>query len=336
MSERIVTGYRRLFEVRLLHHYWLDDGATLFDKIADQKKKQSRLLTYDARSFLAVAPTAATDTALSGYRCLFRQTALGFVVVASDATAVPADTVFEFVVSTRSAEVYGYTALTLQPRKIYEIYNSADEITYRYKENVPRLSNVTGATRGAGPATTLFLSREIPAQAPDDAVESLVLSAPALLQLTSDGPGAATRQLAAQAADFPLFVHQADVPAIVPPAGVVGAPPRGVRLHAGVTDDVFVLIRLRAVRADDDAFSFVDGAGVPKTPAPVYEVRFKNRSTLWKYFDKTTGAALSTEANPLPLTFFGNAGTKQKPSRGYVKPQTSGARITQLISEIYV
>ena len=58
-----------------------------------------------------------------------------------------------------------------------------------------------------------------------------------------------------------------------------------------------------------------------KTPSPVYQVRFKNRSTVWTYLDKQTGAVTSTEADPLPLTHFGNAGTKQKPSRG-----RSGAR----------
>ena len=31
MVERTRTAYRRLFEVRVLHHYWLDDGATTFD-----------------------------------------------------------------------------------------------------------------------------------------------------------------------------------------------------------------------------------------------------------------------------------------------------------------
>jgi len=44
----------------------------------------------------------------------------------------------------------------------------------------------------------------------------------------------------------------------------------------------------------------------------------------------------STEANPLPLTYFGNAGTKQKPSDGLVKAEKSGQKITRLVSEIYV
>ncbi len=336
MTERVGHRYQRLFEVRLLHHYWLDQGATVFDQIADQVAKDTRLLAYDMRPFLAVVPTAATEKGLRGYRCLFRETSLGFVVAAPEGAVIPADAIFEFVVSAKGSEVHSYTSLTLRPGGIYELFNTADEVLYRYKENVPLLSNLTGATRGAGPNTRLFLSREIPAQDANDPVESLVLSGSALLQLTSDGPGATLQQLAAQATDLPVFVHQADAPLIVPPAGLIGAPARGVRLSADVTDDVFALISVQAVRADNDAFSFVDGAGAPKASAPVYEVHFRNRSTLWTYLNKRTGAVDSTEANPLPLTFFGNAGTKQKPPRGFVKANVNGTQVAQLVSEIYV
>jgi hypothetical protein len=336
MTERIASRYRRLFEVRLLHHYWLDQGATVFDRIADPATKEARLLSYDMRAFLAVAPTAATEKSLSAQRCLFRETALGLVVAAPEQALIPADTVFEFVVATRDSELLDYTSLTLRPRRIHEIVDATDNVLYRYKENVPLLSNLTGATRGAGANTRLFLSREIPAQDAGDPIESLVLGGSALLQLTSDGPGASVQQIAAQSTDLPVFVHQADAPLIVAPAGLVDAPARGVRLSADVPDDVFALISLQAVRADNAAFSFVDAAGAPKASAPVYEVHFRNRSTLWTYLDKTTGAVESTEANPLPLTFFGNAGTKQKPPRGFVKAQADGTRVTQLISEIYV
>lgn len=335
MSERNSSQYRRLFDVRLLHHYWLDEGAVLFDQIADPEKRDSRLLTYDMRSFFSAAPTAAAVKGLAAYRCLFRETALGFVVAAPEGAVIPSDTVFEFVVSAKN-NPDDYTSLTLRPRTIHELLNAQDGVVYRYKENVPVLSNLTGATRGAGAAKALFLSRETPAPGPDDQIESLFLSGPALSQSTSDGPGATTQVLAALATDYPVFVHQGDAPVIAPPPGVVGAPQRGVRLTADVPDDVFALISLTAVRADDDSFSFVDGAGAAKDPAPVYQVRFKNRSTFWSYRDQRTGALISTEAKPLPLTFFGNAGTKRKPARGHVKAELSGAKVTRLVSEIYV
>src|SRR5205807_2225692 len=116
-------------------------------------------------------------------------------------------------------------------------------------------------------------------------------------------------------------------PVIVPPVGLVGAPARGIRLSADVADEVFALISLTAVRGDNDAFSFVDGAGASKASAPAYHVRFKNRRTVWTYMNKTTGVVDSVNPDPLPLTYFGNAGTRQKPSRGHVKAEMSGTKV---------
>ena len=189
MAERTTSLYQRLFEVRLLHHYWLDEGATVFDQISSAAKKDARLLGYDMRSFLDVRPTAATEKGLSAFRCVYRTTALGLIVGAPASAIIPDDTVFTFIVSVSSSQVYDYTSLTLRPQTIYELLNSADGITYRYKENVSVLSNLTGATRGVGPNVSLFLSREIPAPDASDQVESLVVSGNALLQLTSDNPG---------------------------------------------------------------------------------------------------------------------------------------------------
>lgn len=339
MSERSTTSYCRLFEVRLLHHYWLDDGAQRFDTLAPDTQT-ARLLRYDARQLLRVTPTPSTLQQLSGLRCLFMATGQGFVVAAPSEATFAADTTFSFTVAIADGQCLDYTALTFRPQTIQEAADPTDlsptRVVYRYKADVPALSNLTGVKRTLGAGQVLFLSRDYPAPAATDAVEAMVLSAGALLQLTSDNPGATTQQLGASATDLPVFLHQGDVPVIVPPAGVVGAPARGVQLSDDVPDDVFALITLTAVRASDNDFSFVDGMGAPKTPAPVYEVRLKNRSTWWTYLDKQTGAPGAPETQPLPLTFFGNAGTRQKPSRGIVKAQMSGARVTQLVSEIYI
>jgi hypothetical protein len=339
MVERAISPYKPLFEVRLLHHYWLDEGKLGFDSLS-MDTQTSRLLDYDVRSILSVVPTASTATLLAGLGCIFKLTAPGFIVAVPAGSPIAADTEFSFVVSVADGRVFDYTALTLRPQAIYEAFdptdNSPDRIVYRYKENVSVLSNLTGATRVSGTVTTLYLSREIPAPGASDAVEALILSAGALEQLTSDNPAATTQKLADDATTFPIFVNQGDSPPVVPPAGVTGAPARGAQLSADVTDDVFALLTLTAVRGDNDAFSFVDGAGAPKVPCPVFHVRFKNRSTLWIYLDKQTGAVSATEPAPLPLTYFGNAGTRQKPSRGVVKAQMGGAKVTQLVSEIYV
>jgi hypothetical protein len=337
MAERISTGYKRLFEIRLLHHYWLDEGQIVFDLIPDQAKRDARLLKYDMRSFLAVTPTVATTKAFNGFGCVYKDTALGCIVAVPNSAVIPADELFEFVVTVRSAAVWNYTVLTLRLQKIYELYHQPEDKTFRYKENVPVLSNLTGASRGTGLDKALFLSREFPTlAADDDQVESLFLSSGALQQLTGDQPGAGTQQLNAQATNLPVYVHQGDVLALVPPAGLAGVPSRGVMLFGDISDDVFMFVRLSAIRADDGDFSFINGSGHAKTTNPVFQIRLKNRSTIWQYVNKSTGVVKSTEPNPLPSTYFGNAGTKQKPSEGLVKAVKSGTTIIKLVSEIFV
>lgn len=336
MAESITNGYKRLFEIRILHHYWLDDGAMVFDLISTQEQRDKRLLSYDMRQFLSVSPTASTSKSLKSFRCVYKNTALGCVVAVPQDAVVPAETTFEFAVTVIDPAFYNYTALTLHPQKISELYHKSEDKTYRFKEDVPVLSNMTGTSRLTGSNKALFLSSEFPSLATDDKVESLVRSGDALLQLTSDQPGAVTQQLNTHATNMPVYIHQDDVPPIVPPNGLAGAPSRGIMLSDDIPDKVFALIRLSAVRADNVDFNFVDGSGLAKANNPVFQVRFKNRATFWQYFNKNTGAAVSIEAASLPLTHYGNAGTKQKPSQGIVKTVKSNDKIIWLVSEIFV
>jgi hypothetical protein len=324
MAETISRGYRRLFEIRLLHHYWLDEGATIFDLIAEPETRERRLLDYDMRSFLRLTPTASTSAAIAGFAGVYKATSLGGIVAVVADTVIPADTAFEFLVTVGDPDFFNYTALTLRPQTIHEFYDTQTDRWYRYKENVPVLSNLSGASRGSAETRTLFLSAEIPALSAHDPVEALVISSGSLQQLSSDQPGANTWQVAATATDLPVFVHQGDVPVIVPPAGLAGVPARGTELTPEIGDDVFALIRLTAQHPDDQDFSFIDTDGQAQATAPVYQVRFKSRATFWRYFDKNTGNASDEEPiGPLPLTYFGNAGTGQKPSSGLVTAQTS-------------
>ena len=90
--------------------------------LAEQAKKDTRLLQYDLRSLLAVTPTVATLKALSGFRGVYKNTALGCLAAVPDHVVVPHDAMFEFIVTVQNADVFNYTALTLQPQKIYEVY----------------------------------------------------------------------------------------------------------------------------------------------------------------------------------------------------------------------
>lgn len=344
MAERIVNGYRRLFEVMALHHYWIDQGSAIS---SPDPLKIDGILTYDVRPFLALRPTTSTKKKLAGLRCVFRETALGMVVAAPKEALIPDDSVFEFILTIQNAAFFNYTALTLQDQKIYEHYHLTENKTYRYKANVPVLSNLTGASRTVDGKKHLFLSKEIPANAANEPLEALVRDANILRQVIAQPKE--LQELGAQSASLPVFLHQEDAPSIVAPTGLIGTPPaRGLLLTEEIPDDVYALIRISAVRPGDADFSCTETqkAKAPDPTSgesrhPVFQLRFKNRSSYWRYRKKRSGAVISTEADPLPLTFNGNAsGTKQKPSAGVVKPVTKVKSDTdaavRLLSEIFV
>ena len=338
--ETVRIGYTRLFEVRLLHHYWLDDGATVFDAIADQAMKTNRPLTYDVRRLLKVEPSAATVASINGLRGVFRMTGLGFLVAVPDDTIGLLDTTFEFFVTRTAPDYANYTALSLRPQPIVDVTDPTDtEVIHRYKANVPVLSNLTGASQGTGADKRLFLSQPyVNGANAGDGVEALVTSGTNLRQLTGDPP-AAPFQVLGPKSGHPVYVHQGDIAPITPPPGSTGAPPGGIELAIDTSPAVAAVVRLVPRRGDDTAFSFVNANGTPRTPTRVFEVHLRNRWTTWQYRDQGDGSITATETDPLPLTHFGNAGTKQKPSTaaiGVERDSGDPLKITRLVSDIYV
>lgn len=333
MGEQIGYSYQRLFEVRLLHHYWLDDGSNMFDTLPNSRKI-ALLQHYDMRSMMEVNPTAATKSKIKALKGVFRSTALGFVVAVPKTKIIPDSEVFSFTITITDAAFYRYTSLTFINHKIIELYDPAVDKIIRYKENVPVFSNLTGVSRGANPNKALFLSRQIPASSGTDKAEYLNISGGALVQLANSQPGATVLQLNAVAANCPVFMHQGDAPVIVPPLGLGGTPERGVMLTNEVPDNVFGIINITATNPADANFSCTQ-AEVAKRNCPVFQIRFKNRSAVWKYLNKNSGAPVSETTNPLPLTYHGNAGVKRKPGDSIIKVQFKDNNPTKRIEKIY-
>jgi len=336
MAERIVNGFKRLFEVRLLHHYWLDEGLDCFDTLPDNVKNK-RLLAYDSRNFATINPTASTQKKLSALGGVFRNTALGLVLAVPKDTLVDDDETFTFTISITDPDFNNYTALSLLSRKISETYLKVEENTktFRYKENVPVFSNLTGSKRGIDPNKTLFLSNEIPSASANDKVEFLNITGGELLQLTSSQPLAETQKISSVAANMPVFYNQLDSPLIVPPVGVSGSPEKGILLNNEIPDDVFGLIRITAKNNTDPDFSCTS-SGLPKAICPVFQIRLKNRSAVWKYLDKNTGLPITESSEPLPLTYFGNPTIKQKPTELSVKAKFEDDDPTKRIKQLYI
>ncbi len=333
MAERIGYNYQRLFEVRLLHHYWLDDGAVLYDALPGSRKTNV-LQNYDMRSFMEIKPTPTTKYKIKGLKGIFKNTATGFMVAVPKAMIIPDAEVFSFVITVTGAAFYRYTSFTFISHKIYELYYPAEDKIIRYKENVPVFSNLTGVSRGVNPDKSLFLSREIPASSGTDKAEFLNIKGGALVQLANSQPGAKIMQLSPAAANFPVFMHQNDTPVIVPPLGLEGTPWKGIILTDEIPDNVFGMVNITAANPIDADFSCT-AAGIAKSNCPVFQIRFKNRSAVWKYLNKNSGAPVSETNNPLPLTYNGNAGVKRKPGESVIKVKFKDNNPTKRIEEIY-
>jgi len=216
MAEIIRIGYKRLFEVRILHHYFLDDGAEDFSgpfntqddavKAKKRTERDRRIARYDIRKVLKVAPIPATVEQIRQLNGVFRQTAFGFIVAVPPATVVPANARFDFAVTVEDGNFFQYTALpffknkpneSARDQKIVELI--VDKKVYRYKPNVFVFSNENGTTRTltglqVGPTNTpqkrFYLSKEIPDFVPNTALlaEYLVKKDNALFRAMNDQP----------------------------------------------------------------------------------------------------------------------------------------------------
>ena len=95
LLETFATGYETLFQVQILHRYFLNVGATAFDVAAPSDAVRPALAAarraYDVRQFWRLAPNAATLEALRNGRLLFKLLPDGFRVgVPTDAAHKPA------------------------------------------------------------------------------------------------------------------------------------------------------------------------------------------------------------------------------------------------------
>ncbi len=75
--------YKPLFEVKVLHHYFLDKGDDdyVFYDNATEEEKEVLTAKYNLHSFINIHPSNATLTLLKKYNCVFRMLADGFVVM---------------------------------------------------------------------------------------------------------------------------------------------------------------------------------------------------------------------------------------------------------------
>jgi len=123
MSQSLL--YKSLFEVNILHHFFLNKGEQEWDKMS-QEDKDKMESTYDIREIFDITPTQESKKALSSHSCIFKKTSTGILVgikAKSDLlnlgkfnSFVPlaANLTFRFLVRLKDLNFMNYTALPLQ------------------------------------------------------------------------------------------------------------------------------------------------------------------------------------------------------------------------------
>ncbi len=75
----ITVTYNILFEVKILHHYFLNKGLDNFERM-DESAKAEMMLKYDVREFFDIRPTAECQKNLDRHHCIFKATSTGIIV----------------------------------------------------------------------------------------------------------------------------------------------------------------------------------------------------------------------------------------------------------------
>ena len=344
-------SYKTLFEVRMLHHFFLDRASDLFDNM-DLAGKSRALKGYDVRDFISIEPTAACARILNKYHFIYKNTSLGLIVGtkanfnAGKYFPTPAldDTLqFTFKISFSDIFFSNYTALPLLQTKdevyFFQNFTTASAKKFPYLAQFAPID--TGDTYSAGELlgnaavnpSKLFMANKLTATAPPGAdwmEDTLVAGKPLqyatrndLLPVYADAirynTGVAGLNLSVSISNRqgeiinPPFETLTDAGNSVALVDIHLLPEdfytielkdpgkpytKKFSFHRLMqTDDLDGLINIGA-KSDDSTYDLVAADG--SLNEPVFELRFKNRSTVWRYLgEQFTNEPVS---GPHPLT----------------------------------
>lgn len=110
--------YRPLVDVKLLHHYFLDEGEDVYGDSLDAASMEKNLAQYRLSNFMSVQPTEKTITTLKNLRSRFVLSNQGFQVVTTTDGDEPfiafSDTLtFDFILKITDKYFENYTNITI-------------------------------------------------------------------------------------------------------------------------------------------------------------------------------------------------------------------------------
>jgi len=125
------TTYKQLFEIQLLHNYFLNDGINIFLSMNDTDQKQ-QLKLYDISEFIEITPSQDTLEKMAGHRIVFKQHKSGFSAYCKIANntqstpfvKLPDNLSLKFVIKLKDAFFSNYTKLTAEGAGIFFFGNT--------------------------------------------------------------------------------------------------------------------------------------------------------------------------------------------------------------------
>ena len=134
----ISVTYSILFEVNVLHHYFLNRGVKNFALMTADEQAEV-MLQYDIRDVLEIVPTAECRKNLDRHQCIFKKTATGIIVGQKAQlesqnphkykpfNEIDTDLIFTFHVHLKDLSLLNYTDLPLTGNsgQVYLFSNSA-------------------------------------------------------------------------------------------------------------------------------------------------------------------------------------------------------------------
>lgn len=123
-------SYGQLFEVTLLHNYFLNNGEETYETMSATDKKKM-IQKYSIDSFLNVTPTAETATIIRNHKLLFKKTKTGFCVYVkvkeTDETdpfiSIPLTKKLDFLIRINDYQFENYTDLEFVPNQVFLFSN---------------------------------------------------------------------------------------------------------------------------------------------------------------------------------------------------------------------
>jgi len=140
------STYGLLFQVTLLHNYFLNNGEETFAIMTDDKKEKM-LQQFSADAFITVTPTLETNIVLKNYKMVFKKTKTGFgvyVKVKDESVPfikVPADLNLKFLININDYQFENYTNLDFALTRAYLFSNVkplTEPVSFKY---LPKISD---------------------------------------------------------------------------------------------------------------------------------------------------------------------------------------------------